>query len=992
MTTLRHLASTVVLLALAACGGGGGGSDAGTPPFGGGSGSATAADIVLVLSAPTISSNGSETVVATATAIDANRNAVAGVQVTISVNSGAIATPSGTITGADGTLTANVSIGADSSIRTITVTATSGTLTKTAPLRVQAGASSGLLPTIDIALSSSSISSANPATVTATLRDANNGPVGGQVVTFKVVRGLAVTNVATALTRSSDGTAVAILSPASSTGAGADEITATASVAGSQLSKTTGFTVQATNVTISSFTSAVPALGAYGQTSLAVNLSGASVGSPVQVTVSSACVTAGKATLSPSKFTATTASVTLQYRDIGCGAVQASDSLQAVIDGSASTASLSLPIASPAVSSLAFISSTPEQIFLKGSGFTESSSVIFEVRDANSSPLPNVNVTLRLLTLTGGVTMEGGTADVTRASDALGRVTVRVNSGTLPTPVRIAAALAANASISTVSSNLSVAVGLPSQLNFSMSQGTKNIEGYNIDGTPNTYQIIAADRSGNPVPAGTSINFVTEGGQVEAIKQTALISGIARTTANFVSSEPRPVDGRVTVTSYALGEEAFIDVNGNNIRDAGEPFQDLGNIFKDRIYDGLFDPLVDEFVPLAVNNSSACAAVTNNLLALDPSIPSMPGTCDGVWSGAGQVYVRRALETVLSTSAARPLWANTRGLSNTCVSSRITLQIGPNPAQTAVFTAVAGDTWYGGASDTLSFIVADANPGSVPRGLPPRLNPMAAGTTISASTPTTGLTVTLGGGSPVPSTTEASLGAVAYNFSDPLVNSGVIFVTFRSPSGTGYHGGSPGRSRRGAFGLPLTLALVGMPGCGKSTVGRHLSRQLGLKFVDSDHEIERRIGMPIKQFFAEQGEEVFRDIEQDVIDGLTAQPGRILATGGGAVLRPSTRDALHSRCHVFYLRSTAEELHRRLRHDTHRPLLQVADPLRRLRRLRDLYRERDPLYRRTAHFVVESARPSVHALIGMVLMQLELAGLVDPAKVPSPIDASAPQG
>jgi shikimate kinase len=187
----------------------------------------------------------------------------------------------------------------------------------------------------------------------------------------------------------------------------------------------------------------------------------------------------------------------------------------------------------------------------------------------------------------------------------------------------------------------------------------------------------------------------------------------------------------------------------------------------------------------------------------------------------------------------------------------------------------------------------------------------------------------------------------------------------------------------------LTLALVGMPGCGKSTVGRHLSRQLGLRFTDSDQEIERRIGMPIKQFFAEQGEEAFRDIEQDVIEELTALPGRVLATGGGAVLRPSTRDALHSRCHVFYLRSTAEELHRRLRHDTHRPLLQVADPL---RRLRELYRERDPLYRRTAHFVVESVRPSTSALIGMVLMQLELAGLVDPGQVPSPIDASAPQG
>lgn len=173
----------------------------------------------------------------------------------------------------------------------------------------------------------------------------------------------------------------------------------------------------------------------------------------------------------------------------------------------------------------------------------------------------------------------------------------------------------------------------------------------------------------------------------------------------------------------------------------------------------------------------------------------------------------------------------------------------------------------------------------------------------------------------------------------------------------------------------MTLSLVGMPGCGKSTVGRHLARQLALDFVDSDTEIEKRIGMPIRDYFAAHGEAAFRDVEQDVLDELTQQPGLLLATGGGSVLRPSNRDALHSRTHVFYLRSTPEELYRRLRHDTQRPLLQVEDPL---ARLRELYRERDPLYRRTAHYVIEAARPSVPALIGMVTAQLELAGLMEP--------------
>lgn len=191
---------------------------------------------------------------------------------------------------------------------------------------------------------------------------------------------------------------------------------------------------------------------------------------------------------------------------------------------------------------------------------------------------------------------------------------------------------------------------------------------------------------------------------------------------------------------------------------------------------------------------------------------------------------------------------------------------------------------------------------------------------------------------------------------------------------------------KGSPPAPLRISLVGMPGCGKSTVGRHLARQLGLQFTDSDTEIERRIGMPIREFFDRHGEPAFRDVEQDVIEELTLINSALLATGGGAVLRPSNREALHSRTHVFYLRATAEELHRRLRHDTHRPLLQVEDPL---KRLRDLYRERDPLYRRTAHFVVEAARPSVPAMLGMVLMQLEMAGLVDPGQVPSPM---APPG
>lgn len=182
--------------------------------------------------------------------------------------------------------------------------------------------------------------------------------------------------------------------------------------------------------------------------------------------------------------------------------------------------------------------------------------------------------------------------------------------------------------------------------------------------------------------------------------------------------------------------------------------------------------------------------------------------------------------------------------------------------------------------------------------------------------------------------------------------------------------------------MPL-ISLIGLPGGGKSTVGRQLAKRLGVEFKDSDTIIERRIHETIRSFFEREGEERFRDLEQEVIAELTQLPQAVLATGGGAVLRAANRAALHERTTVVYLRSTPEELFRRLRHDTQRPLLQVSDPL---ARLRELFESRDPLYRETAHFIVETGRPSVSTLVNMILMQLELAGVVDAAVAPSPVE------
>ena len=169
------------------------------------------------------------------------------------------------------------------------------------------------------------------------------------------------------------------------------------------------------------------------------------------------------------------------------------------------------------------------------------------------------------------------------------------------------------------------------------------------------------------------------------------------------------------------------------------------------------------------------------------------------------------------------------------------------------------------------------------------------------------------------------------------------------------------------------LILVGLPGSGKTTVGRTLARRLDLSFNDADHMIEQRIGCPIRVYFEREGEQAFRDVEESVIGELAAARSGVLATGGGAVLREANRKHLREGGHVIYLRSSPEEVFRRLRHDKNRPLLQVDDPL---DRLRTLHAQRDPLYRETAHFIIDTGRPSVPTLVSMVLMQLELAGVL----------------
>jgi shikimate kinase len=152
------------------------------------------------------------------------------------------------------------------------------------------------------------------------------------------------------------------------------------------------------------------------------------------------------------------------------------------------------------------------------------------------------------------------------------------------------------------------------------------------------------------------------------------------------------------------------------------------------------------------------------------------------------------------------------------------------------------------------------------------------------------------------------------------------------------------------------LYLVGLPGAGKSTLGRALARRLGKTFVDADAELERRLGVTISTVFEIEGEAGFRDREESVLSDLTARSDIVLATGGGAVIRAANRERLKANGTVIYLHALPGTLRERTRRSRHRPLLNAADPL---ARLMELYEARDPLYREVATRVIESERDVV---------------------------------
>ncbi|HPP47838.1 MAG TPA: shikimate kinase [Accumulibacter sp.] len=163
------------------------------------------------------------------------------------------------------------------------------------------------------------------------------------------------------------------------------------------------------------------------------------------------------------------------------------------------------------------------------------------------------------------------------------------------------------------------------------------------------------------------------------------------------------------------------------------------------------------------------------------------------------------------------------------------------------------------------------------------------------------------------------------------------------------------------------IYLVGLMGAGKTTIGKVLARRLSYSFIDSDHEIARRTGVSVPTIFEIEGEEGFRKREAQIIAEIAALDTQVVATGGGVVLRPENRQLLLSSGLVVYLNVPLHTLYERTRHDKNRPLLQVQDPL---QKLKELHIQRDPLYREVADIVVSGSRIALQSILPLIAQQI----------------------
>ncbi|TCI03544.1 Ig-like protein, group 1 [Corallincola luteus] len=587
----------------------------------------------------------------------------------------------------------------------------------------------------------------------ATLLDGESQPLENQVISFTA--GLGTLTPVTALTAANGQAEVTLTG--TDTDLGADQAIATVSVDDLTLSASLSYEILARDAigdgdTIllgywpdkadpASFQNGVvgiatDSISAGGTVGLTVDLvemaddgSLSALLEPATVSFTSGCSADGKASLDATAQTiAGRAQATFQDQSCASGG-EISDSLLATVSNSSSTlnALATLTIEAEALGSIEFVSAEPEQIVLKGTGGQgnqESSTVTFLVKGSQGSLLPQRLVCFSLDTQVGGLSL----SQQSGLTNSEGLVTTKVQSGNVPTPVRVTAQTQQDATacpltgddiIQSQSDLLTINTGLAEQSSFTLSPDILNPEAWRHNGETVTLTVWLADSFNNPAPDGTTVNFTAEAGQITPSCQT--VSGSCQAT--WTSTDPRPTDHRVTILASAVGHETFFDNNGNGIFDEADGtaiaagasvnagfsqpgvvtgFVDMSEAWRDD--DESFIRETDE--PFLDYANSGGFNLADGLFNGPQCSGSLCGSAD---AGNNKLHIRRAIVLIMSDSAAN--WE--LDYLNGSFDDSSTQQQGAG--NTGVIGA-SGVTLNAGAAANLSFHIGDSMDQILPEG------------------------------------------------------------------------------------------------------------------------------------------------------------------------------------------------------------------------------------------------------------------------------------
>lgn len=590
-------------------------------------------------------------------------------------------------------------------------------------------ASASLLPVLDVLMLQNNVpvtrfNAGDEISIQATLANGSGQPIAEEIVQFSVTASRGTLDTSDALT--DDNGVAEVRLTAADTDIGAGTITVTHTITGTSTTVANAINYEvrssdALNVNEIRFghfdadgefiegALGVTGIGVDEEVSIAagatlglsaalIDDTGSRVITPTVISFASNCVNSGLATID-TQVSTINGEAFATFEDSSCAGTNGnSDQIVAtvVINNSSRVLSRTINIQPEDVGSISFVSATPENIVLQGTGGQGSESVstlVFQVNGALGNPLAQQEVNFSLNTSVGGLTV----APTTGFTNSQGQVSTRVSAGTVPTAVRVTATTETQngATILSQSDLLSVNTGLPDQNSFSIATSNFNPEAGDFDGVSETITVRLADSFNNPVPDGTTVNFTTEGGTIEPTCNT--VSGTC--TVAWTSSEPRVDDHRITILATAIGHETLLDGNGNNAYDDSDGsfiddssdngflnenhetpgFVDLAEAWRDDNENGrrnTFEPFLDFNNDGQFNNGDR--------LFNGPQCLSETGCGTG---NANSINVRKALVMVMSGSNA--LWRIYDGALNN--SNNIVFSNDPNISSPNALTVGTGE-------------------------------------------------------------------------------------------------------------------------------------------------------------------------------------------------------------------------------------------------------------------------------------------------------------